>query len=110
MPLRTQNYGNYGIVLTMGNAGFILSAVGSLVEIVLRLSDIHVLQDTSKMLVSKYWRIEHGSSIGAGGSGSGPTRIPLQVCDLQRRLLPHHCSLHAQATIMLALLEARRCL
>ena len=30
ISLRTLNYGNYGIVLMMGNAGFILSSVGPL--------------------------------------------------------------------------------
>ena len=29
MTLRTLNYGNYGIFLIMGNAGFILSTVGA---------------------------------------------------------------------------------
>ena len=28
LPLRTLNYGNYGIFLIMGNAGFISSTVG----------------------------------------------------------------------------------
>ena len=30
MTLRTLNYGNYGIFLTMGNAGFCPSTVGTL--------------------------------------------------------------------------------